>query len=235
MGSKNRFAKELLEIVLADRGKYQAYVEPFAGGMNTIDKVTGWRIASDSHCPLISMWKALIYNSWTPPEYVTKEEYDNVRTNPDNYSQHYLGWVGFNCSYRGKWFGGYAGKCKTNINTERNYQSESIRNVTKQIPKLVGVDFRCVDYTQLLLPRNSLVYCDPPYFDTTKYRDDVEHERFWNWVRKISKEHNVFVSEYVAPPDFKCVWSKEVASSLSRNGTSGGNRLSVERLYKFIG
>ena len=39
MGSKTRFAKHLLPIILKDRIKGQYYVEPFAGGMNMIDKV----------------------------------------------------------------------------------------------------------------------------------------------------------------------------------------------------
>ena len=37
MGIKNRFAKELLPIILKDRTNGQYYVEPFAGGMNMID------------------------------------------------------------------------------------------------------------------------------------------------------------------------------------------------------
>lgn len=45
MGSKARFAKELLPIILKDRKEGQWYVEPFCGGCNMIDKVTGNRMA----------------------------------------------------------------------------------------------------------------------------------------------------------------------------------------------
>ena len=41
MGSKARHAKELLPIILKDRKEGQWYVEPFVGGCNMIDKVTG--------------------------------------------------------------------------------------------------------------------------------------------------------------------------------------------------
>ncbi|PJC56904.1 hypothetical protein CO024_00620, partial [Candidatus Gracilibacteria bacterium CG_4_9_14_0_2_um_filter_38_7] len=44
--------------------------------------------------------------------------------------------------------------------------------------------------------------------------------------------HSVFVSEYSAPDDFECVWEKKVKSSLSANGVCGGNKGSVERLFK---
>lgn len=53
-------------------------------------------------------------------------------------------------------------------------------------------------------------------------------------MRNISKQgHTVYVSEYKAPNDFECVWKKEAKSSLSANGKIGGNKLSVEKLFKF--
>ena len=84
MGSKNRFAKELLPIILKDRTKGQYYVEPFAGGMNMIDKVEGNRIANDIHTELIEMWKALVYDLWKPPLNVSKELYNKVKSEKQN-------------------------------------------------------------------------------------------------------------------------------------------------------
>ena len=40
MGSKNRVAKEILPIMLKERGQ-RTWVEPFVGGANMIDKVDG--------------------------------------------------------------------------------------------------------------------------------------------------------------------------------------------------
>ena len=59
MGSKNRFAKELLPIILKDRKQNQYYVEPFVGCANMIDKVSGNRIGADANKYLIAMWKGL--------------------------------------------------------------------------------------------------------------------------------------------------------------------------------
>ena len=45
MGSKARFTKEILPIILKDRKPEQWYIEPFAGGMNAICEVSGNRLA----------------------------------------------------------------------------------------------------------------------------------------------------------------------------------------------
>jgi DNA adenine methylase len=101
MGSKNRFAKELLPIILKDRTTGQHYVEPFAGGMNLIDKVDGNRIANDIHTELIEMWEALVYENWQPPFNVSEELYLKVKTEKQNYSKKEVAYIGFN-SYGGK-------------------------------------------------------------------------------------------------------------------------------------
>ena len=232
MGSKARFSKEILPIILKDRTAEQWYIEPFAGGMNMICEVNGKRIANDIHCYLIEMWKALC-DGWKPHK-ISSNTYHIVRLNREQYEPHIVGWVGFNCSYSGKWFGGFAGETKTKIGTVRDYQTEAINNVAKQVEKMKGVIFQNKPYYELELPPNSIVYCDPPYEGTTKYANDFDHNLFWNWVRNISKQgHTVFVSEYNAPADFVCVWEKEAKSSLSANGKVGGNKVSVEKLFKF--
>ena len=231
MGSKRRIAKDILPIILKDRKPEQWYVEPFAGGMNSICEVDGNRIANDYHYYLIEMWKA-IEGGWVPRLY-TKEEYKDVQINKDRYPPEVVGWVGFNCSYSGKYFGGYAGQTKTKIGTVRDYQVEAISNVLKQKEKLSGVVFRNQSYIDLDVPNNSIIYCDPPYQGTTKYKTgDFDHDIFWEWCRIMKKMgHTIFISEYNAPEDFKCVWQKELKSSLSANGKIGGNKNSIEKLF----
>ena len=70
--------------------------------------------------------------------------------------------------------------------------------------------------------------------DALEYeKDDFNHAKFWQWCRDMAKKgHTIFVSEYNAPEDFECVWEKELKSSLSANGKSGGNKVSTERLFK---
>lgn len=107
MGSKNRHAREILPITLKDRKPFQHYVEPFVGGFNLIDKVTGNRTANDSHPYLIALFKA-VQGGWLPPEEVSETDYLEIKNNPDNHSPELVGFVGFGCSFSGKWWGGYA-------------------------------------------------------------------------------------------------------------------------------
>lgn len=229
MGSKARFAKELLAIILKDRNENQYYVEPFAGGMNMMDKVEGKRIANDFHQELMAMWCALIYDNWDPPKYISETEYRDMKSHPENYPGYLLGYVGFN-SYAGKWFAGY----RRDKQGKRDYWLEHYKNITKQVPKLQGVQLHSDSYLDLKIPEKSIIYCDPPYQDTTKYRSDFDHNSFWDWCRKKSLEgHQVFISEYKAPNDFNCVWERGAKSTFSYNGQFGGTKESVERLFVF--
>lgn len=82
MGSKNRIAKEILPIMLKERGQ-RTWVEPFVGGANMIDKVQGKRIGADLNYYLIEFWKAL-QNGWTPPEHITIDEYYRIKENKND-------------------------------------------------------------------------------------------------------------------------------------------------------
>ena len=241
MGSKARFTKEILPIILKDRKPEQWYVEPFAGGMNAICEVQGNRIANDKNLHLIAMWKGLSENRERPND-IPKELYDKARTEYNNgknteFDDFMIGWIGWMGSANGRFFdGGYSGKSNTKIGTVRDYIKEAISNIEKQLPKMVGVQFENKDYTELEIPANSIIYCDIPYQGTKQYSTskDFNHSKFWNWCREKAKQgHTIFVSEYNAPVDFECVWQKEAKSSLSANGKIGGNKLSVEKLFKF--
>jgi len=243
MGSKERIAKNILPIILKGRIGGQYYVEPFCGGCNVIDKVTGNRIANDNNKYLIAFWKSLqqgnqfqidlpkdIYDC-ARQQYYDKEQGKDGRY----WSDADIGWIGFMASANGRFFeGGYSGKSNTKVGTVRDYISESIRNVNRQIHRLKEVVFYNLDYKALGLPDNSIVYCDIPYKGTKQYAtsNNFNHAEFWDWCRNISKQgHTVFISEYEAPHDFKCVWSKDVASSLSANSVGGGNKISTEKLF----
>lgn len=227
MGSKNRIAKEILPIILKDRKQNQYYVEPFVGGFNMIDKVDGLRIALDINKYLIALFQE-IQKGWYPPEFVSESEYNLVKNNKDKYSMHYVGFVGFGCSYSGKWFGGYA-RGNDNNGNPRNYCDESRRNLLKQAKDIKGVFIENKSYYSIILPENSIIYCDPPYQGTTKYKDKFDHERFWNWCREMKSEgHTIFISEYNAPKDFKCIWQKEIVSSLTKDT---GSKKAIEKLF----
>lgn len=56
---------------------------------------------------------------------------------------------------------------------------------------------------------------------------------FWNYMRKLSKTHTVFISEEKAPDDFECIWSKEVKRVLDVNKSNIQPK--VEKLFIYKG
>ena len=238
MGSKNRIAKHILPIILKDRKEGQWYVEPFVGGANIIDKVDGNRMGADNNDDVVNLLVGLS-DGWLPKETYTKEDYLNAKSNGDLYfCPAEIGYISINCSYSGKYWGRFAGKSET-AKGLRDYTNEAYKNVIKQAPNLKSIRFEFCDYQEFgdRVPANSIIYCDPPYKDT--YSDiegygklKFKHDVFWQWCRDMKqKGHQVFISEYVAPDDFECVWSKEVKSSLSANGVVGGSKKSTEKLF----
>lgn len=106
MGSKNRHAKQIMPILMENHDDTKWYIEPFVGGANMIDKIPATkRFGSDYHFYLISMWQGLVSGEFIPPELITEEQYKDIRENKDNYDPALVGFVGFGCSYSGKWFG----------------------------------------------------------------------------------------------------------------------------------
>ena len=55
----------------------------------------------------------------------------------------------------------------------------------------------------------------------------MDYEYFWNWVRKISKNNYVFISEQNAPEDFKILWQQEVKRTTNKTN----DFKAVEKLF----
>jgi len=70
----------------------------------------------------------------------------------------------------------------------------------------------------------TIIYCDPPYKGTEKYKEDVDHDVFYSWVNKTP--YTVFVSGYEAPLD--CVLEIETRSTFSSTNNS---REVTEKLF----
>ena len=219
VGSKNRISKYIAPILqdYIDENNIKTYYEPMVGGGNMIDKIhCETRIGNDIHPQLIAMFEEL-QRGWQPPSHISEEEYNRVRENKEIYPDYYVGYVGFNSTFGAKYFGGYARGFKADGVTPRDISNEAYRNLMKQVPQVMDVKFLCSDYldNEYCKLENALIYVDPPYQNTTKYAtDDFNYEKFWDWCREMSKHNKVFVSEYNAPNDFECIWSKKVTTSL---------------------
>lgn len=238
VGSKNRLSKYIAPIIqkYIDENNIQVYYEPFAGGLNMIDKIKcPIRIANDIHKELIHMWNAL-RGGWSPPQHISEHEYNDVREHKNEFPAFYVGYVGFHSTFGGKYFGGYARGFKEDGVTPRDMSNETYRNTIKQLPNVLDVQCVSWDYTKVDI-HNAVIYCDPPYQNTTKYSTkDFDYENFWGWCRKMSKYNIVLISEYNAPDDFECVWSKETLVNFDCNrGKDLDKKKRVEKLFKYKG
>jgi DNA adenine methylase len=230
MGSKNRIAKHLLPIILKDRKEGQWYVEPFVGGANMIDKVDGNRIGADLNPFLIKALELIRDNPESIPDVITEEEYKYFKEYGE--CTGITGFVAFSMSFGGKFFGGYrrdkAGT-KGCVDNMKNQTRMAKNSAIKQSSNIKSVIFHAMPYEHLDIPSNSIIYCDPPYQGTTGYKDKFNHEDFWQWCRdKVSEGHRVFISEYNAPDDFKCVWQQELNVSVAK---SGKHKKATEKLF----
>lgn len=234
IGSKNRISKYIAPIIqsyIDDMGDAcNGYWEPFVGGANMIDKIKCKnRYGSDAHRYLIALLRHVKCTTDDLTKTITKEEYDKVRENKDDYPDWYVGLVGFCASYDGKWFGGYANNVKTKDGGIRNYTDEAIRSIKKQALNFKEIEFICRTFLEYSTDINNfVVYCDPPYRGTTKYAtDDFDYDEFYSWCKQLAKHNIVLISEYWMPEGFECIWESKVKCTLDKASKTdkGGKKL----------
>lgn len=230
MGSKNRLAKELAPIIQSYiTEETKGYLEPFVGGANMIDKIKcDKRYGSDNHKYLISFLDALS-NGYEPPKNISEEEYKHIKSHQEDYTDEFLGYVGFQLSYGAKWFDTF----RRDKIGKRKYDEEAYRNVIKQAPLLKGITFKNCSFKDINNIKGFVIYCDPPYRDTASYSTgEFPYDEFYNWCREKSKDNVVLVSEYNMPNDFECIWEKEhkcLMYSSKESNDDKNNR--VEKLF----
>lgn len=190
--------------------------------------------AIDSNHYIIAFWN-MIQDGWTPP-ILTKEQYDDIKSNPDKHAPELVGWAGVGCSYCGKWFGGFASDLITKEGKPRYYQDEALRHVLRQKQFLMDTSFLCLsdlDKTTFKSTiKDACIYIDPPYNGTLKYKDDFNYEKFLQNCLTMARCSDVFVSEYeINHPNFHQIWEQPVTSSLRTTKSGGTAKQSIERLY----
>lgn len=238
MGSKSKYAQyiaPILQKTINDRG-VSLYVEPFVGGANMIDKIKcERRIGYDRSETLIALlcqarddFSQVLADGnrelWDKGKGYVK---DGVM--PDDMSLAEIGAMEFFASFSSRGFpGGYA-----NNTASHNYFQEGRKNLEKQAPNLKGIEFYQSNYYNLCDIKGAVIYCDPPYANTKQYgyasQEKMEYTRFWNWVRELSKDNYVFVSEQVAPEDFEIIWEAEVKRTVGKDN----NFKATEKLFRY--
>lgn len=226
LGGKFRTRKRIGHYLNSIREVGQPYWEPFVGSAWVLTQIKNKPVfASDIHSELISMWQALM-DDWEPPSIVTEEHYAIAKRGELDPAQ--TAFIGFGSSFSGKWFGGYA------RGHSRNYALDAKNSLRRKVLKLKPLDpvFFAADFISCEPPGSScLIYCDPPYNNTTGYGKipQLDRDAFWERARYLdSIGHVVIISEYSAPEDFICILEMNTKLDLR---TKTGRETRVERLF----
>ena len=112
--------------------------------------------------------------------------------------------------FRGKFFDSCACFDYVSEGKTRNNYKESLNNILKQRKNILDVEFSVKDYISYKPDKyeNCVFYCDIPYKGTYNYNVEFDYEQFYEWVKQMSKNNYVFVSEYEMPEDFTLVYEQ---------------------------
>ena len=116
-----------------------------------------------------------------------------------------------------------------NLEALNRLQSLERLESLQHLQYLQHLDLTNKDYADVQIKENSVIYCDPPYKNTGKYRMDFNYENFYEWCGK--QKQLVIISEYAMPQDrFVCVAQREKISLMrSSNRTTKTEKLFVPK------
>ena len=234
-GSKNRISKFLVPIIqkYIDDNNIKTYIEPMVGGANIIDKIVCEnKVGGDINSELIALLQYIQTDNEISiaPEMCTFEHYADVRENrrlhTNKYSMKYTALIGYCASYGGRYFdGGFARNSRTDDrNSSTIKYRNNLKNLKSQAFHLKDITFMCCDYKKFADCKDCLFYFDPPYKGTKQYSiQNINYDEFYDFLRQLSKNNIVLVSEYNMPNDFKCIWQRE------RNVQQKSDRVAAEK------
>jgi len=97
----------------------------------------------------------------------------------------------------------------------------------QQLERLERLQLTTVDYRDVNIKDNSIIYCDPPYSGTRSYVfNSFDHNDFFEWVGKHRAP--IFFSEYEAPVKFKCVFEYK---RIQRLGATKKRKIFTEKIF----
>ena len=236
MGSKAKIAKDILPIMLKDiKDKY--FIDLFTGGGNLLQFIDSKNIIANDINPYTIAFLERVKNegvNWLPRnnKEFTEIHYNFIKNNKNKFKKSVLGHVGYNLSFGGKWFAGWC-RGKNSKGEWRDYVDEQYRATIKLYNNMKNKNIQFINksYDEVNIPQNSVVYCDIPYKDTTKYNavDNFDYNKFYNWCKRVKNGGvSIYISEYSMPEDFTLIWQKEVKTTLDAKSNSD---IRVEKLF----
>ena len=230
-GGKSRIAKQIAKYInnIAFIEGISNYYEPFCGGCAVAEQVNiKNRYCSDANKYLIALLNK-VKTGIGEYKYVDKDTWRDVRVNigTGKYEDWYTGYVGFICSFRCNWFSGYS---KDYTDKDLSFQLSGYNSLLREQELLKDIVFSTAEYDDVVIKNNSIVYCDAPYRDTLGYMTgEFDFDKYYDWLKEVSKDNLVLISEYSMPHGFK-----EIDSWVMSGGIHNGiddNNSSVERLF----
>ncbi len=111
---------------------------------------------------------------------------------------------------------------------ERPQQLERLQQLQQleQLERLQQLELTNLDYKQVKINPNSVIYCDIPYQGTKDYGNTFSHKEFFDWAAE--QVNPLFISEYNVSDD-RFFLLKEFKHRTTFS--SGGNSPVVEKLY----
>jgi DNA adenine methylase len=212
LGGKSKIAKWICAGINPVR-RGRAVWDAFCGGLSISAELAkaGPTITSDANPALIALYQA-VAAGWDPPEFVTEEQYKAGRALPD--TDPMKAFLGFGCSFGGKWFGGFArSKDPKDGRSKKGYASQARNGLLRDVAALrdagsiivccsfMALDPAEFDAEEIADARDVVLYLDPPYHDTTSYgaTGKFDHPLFYRRVAQWAELTEVFVSEYDLP------------------------------------
>jgi DNA adenine methylase len=235
-GGKQRLTPFIIEILQKNGLIGGQYAEPYAGGAGVaiellLDKHVSKIHLNDSSLPIYAFWKSVI----TEPEplcrkissaSLTVEEWrrrQHIVRNPEGYSELEIGFSAFflnRCNRSGVLSGGLIGGLSQDGKWKmdaRFPQNELIRRIEAIADRAKSIVIKNWDAEKFItehivtLPDNTLVYCDPPYFEKASrlylnaYRKD-DHERISLVIQnEISRK---WIVSYDSAPEILSYYNK---------------------------
>lgn len=203
-----------------ERANTKTLIEPFVGGFNIVNRLPSQTlgICSDSHPGLKSLYDA-IKRGWQPPLILTQERYAELRVSRD-WDNPETAFAAFGCTYGGKEWGGYA-RQRLADGQMYDYARSAARSLERKRAAISRCTFSTRPYQDTPVPRNSVVYCDPPYLNATFYpHTSFNHEQFLQWAQEVASHSTVLVSEFEQnlPTNWPRLWTT-TRSTKTRRGT----------------
>jgi DNA adenine methylase len=187
LGGKARLASRIANEIHKVLSPDQPFYDVFCGAGHVVSKVQGTNRHANDIGPIVHLLEA-VSNGWEPPTEVTYGEYYEAKKLPTTDPMY--SFAGYGCSFSGKLWRGYA---RSNRET-RNYARNAANSLKKSAPGLQGVKFTNLNYLDLSIPDNAVIYCDPPYAGTTGYGLEFKQDEFYKWV--ANQRCTVLISEY---------------------------------------